>query len=331
MTTRDQLFKNQAPAHLDFKDKVTIVGSGAVGTSTAFSILVQGISSDVVIISRNEDRVKGELFDLQHSSPVMKNVRVSGGTDVSMSSGSKLIIFAAGVRQFDDESYFEQAQENVKILKDFLPKLLHCSPDANLLIASNPCDILCFVAWKLSGLPKQRIIGSGTHLQSSRFRFLLSQKLNIATNSTQGWIIGEQSESSVPVWSCVNFASVKLHEINLAAAGEKDGEKWSSVYEEAMKAEGEVRNLKGFSSWGIALSCSEIASAILRSSKEVQTVSTMIKGLYGITKEVFLSLPCVLSSNGVSSIVNIKLTDDERRQLHRSANQIDEVQKGINF
>lgn len=331
MTSRDQLFRNQTQQKLNSANKVTIVGSGTVATSTAFSILVQGISNDVVIISRNEDKVKGELLDFQHSSHMMKNVRVSGGVDVSMSSGSKLIIFAAGIRHYGDEINFEEIQENAKILKYFLPKLVRGSPDAVLLIVSDPCDILCFVAWKLSGFPKHRVIGSGLHLQSSRFRFLLSQKFDIAMNSTQGWIIGEQGQSSVPIWSNVSFAGVKLREMNPAAGDEKDLENWSRVYEEAMKSDGTIKNLKGFSSWGIALSCSDIAAAILHSSNEIHVVSTMVKTLYSITKEVFLSLPCVLSSNGVSSVVNLKLTDDERRKLHKSTNLIDEIQKGINF
>lgn len=304
MSVKDQLFQNVTQSASERRNKITIVGSGQVATATAFTILSQRISNDVVIISRNEGKVQGELMDLQHGLNFVNNAKISGGTDLNLSAGSKLIIFAAGARRNEGESRIDLVQRNVNVLKLLVPKLVHCSPDAVLLMVSSPCDILAYIAWKLSGL---------------------------APASVQGWIIGEHGESSVAVWSGVNIAGIKLRDINKSAGLEGDSENWSQVYEEVTKIAAEVTKLKGFTSWAIALSCADIASAIINSTNEIKTVSTIAKGLYGITKEVFMSLPCTLNSNGISNVVNIKLDADDKKQLRQSANLMDEIQKGISF
>lgn len=311
--------------------KVTIVGIGAVGMAAAFSILTQNVSHDVALVDVFENKLKGELMDLQHGSNFLKNAKISASTDLSVSAGSRLIIVTAGVRQKEGESRLDLVQRNTDILKHLIPKLVEYSPDTTLLIVSNPCDILTYVAWKLSGLPKNRVIGSGTNLDSSRFRFLLAQRLHVAPTSMHGWIIGEHGDSSVPVWSGVNIAGIRLREINPNAGHENDTENWNECHKDVVSAAYEVIKLKGYTSWAIGLSCADIASAIFRNANAVKAVSTMVKGIHGIDKEVFLSLPCVLNANGVVSIVKQKLSDDELAKLQASANLMDEVQRGIQF
>ena len=182
-STKDQLFKNVMQQKSDSRNKVSIIGSGCVGIATAFSILERGISNNVGIISRNSEKVAGEILDLQQGALFLKNAIITGGTDMSLSAGSQLIIFTAGARQSEGESRFDLVQKNVDVLKALIPKLVHLSPDAVLLIVSSPCDILTYVAWKLSGLPKNRVIGSGTHLDTSRFRYLLAQRLDAPISS----------------------------------------------------------------------------------------------------------------------------------------------------
>jgi L-lactate dehydrogenase len=205
------------------------------------------------------------------------------------------------------------------------------SPNTILLIVSNPVDILTWVAWKISGLPKNRVIGSGTNLDSSRFRFLMSQKLEVAPTSCHGWIIGEHGDSSVPVWSGVNIAGVRLREINPAIGTDDDPEKWAQLHDEVVKSAYEVIRLKGYTSWAIGLSVAALASALLRNTSNVHAVSTLLLGEHGIDKEVFLSLPCVLGANGVSAIVKQILTETETQKLINSANLMDSVQSGIKF
>lgn len=168
-------------------------------------------------------------------------------------------------------------------------------------------------------------------MDTSSFRFLLAQRLDAPVSSTNAWVIGELGDSSIPVWSAVNVAGIRLHEINPSIGQSNDTESRSNIHQEVVNAGSEIVRLKGFSASGIALSCVDIASVILGTGSDVKTVSTFVKGLYGINKEVFLSLPCVLDRNGISSIVNIKLSDSERKKLHASVNILDEIQKGISF
>lgn len=332
MTTRDLLFQEvAAEGSTKSNNKITIVGIGAVGMAAAFSILAQNVSSEIALIDMFEAKLMGEMMDLQHGSNFLKNAKITASTDLAVSAGSRIIIITAGVRQKEGETRLDLVQRNTDVLKGLVPKLVEYSPEAILLIVSNPCDILTYVAWKLSGLPKNRVIGSGTNLDSSRFRFLLAQKLGIAPTSTHGWIIGEHGDSSVPVWSGVNIAGIRLREINPSAGLEDDPEKWAEIHKEVVDAAYQVIKLKGYTSWAIGLSCADLASAILRNTNAVKAVSTLVNGVHGIDKEVFLSLPCVLNSNGVTSVVKQKLSEAERQKLVASADLMDKVQKGINY
>lgn len=331
MSVKDQLFKNVVETPTQPRNKVTVVGCGAVGQACAFSILVQGISNDVVIIDRNDDKVRGEILDINHGAYFMKSATITGGSDFSLSAGSRLIIFTAGARRAVGETRLDLVQKNVEILKALIPKLVRHSPDAILLIVSNPCDILTYVAWKLSGFPRNRVMGSGTHVDTSRFRYLLAQRFGVAITSMHGWIIGEHGDTSVPVWSGVNVAGVRLQDINPLAGLNGDPENWAEVHQKVISAGSEVIQLKGYTSWAIGLSCADLAGCLLRCSNDVRAVSTMVKGLFGINSEVFLSLPCMLNCNGITNIVNIKLNEDEKKKLRESANLMDETQKSINF
>lgn len=299
--------------------------------ATAFSILAQNVSSEIALIDMFENKLMGEMLDLQHGSNFLKNAKISASTDLAVSAGSRLVIVTAGARQKEGETRLDLVQRNTDIFKGLIPKLVQHSPDAIFLIVSNPCDILTYVAWKLSGLPKNRVIGSGTNLDSSRFRFLLAQRLNVAPTSVHGWIIGEHGDSSVPVWSGVNVAGVRLREINEHAGEASDPEEWGKLHKQVVDAAYEVIKLKGYTSWAIGLSCADLASAIFRNTNAVKAVSTLVDGVHGIDKEVFLSLPCVVNSQGVTSIVRQKLTDEEITKLQASANLMDSVQKGITF
>lgn len=283
------------------------------------------------MVDVSEDKLKGELMDLQHGSGFMKNATISASTDLSVSAGSRMIIITAGVRHKEGESRLDLVQRNTDVLKGLVPKLVQYSPNTFIMIISNPCDILTYVAWKLSGLPKNRVIGLGTNLDSSRFRFLLAKRLGVAATSVHGWIIGENSDESIPVWNSVNIAGIRLKELNPAVGTIEDEEHWRDCHKEVINAAYEIIKLKGYTSWSIGLSCADIVSAIFRNSHEIKPISTLVKGMYGIDKEVFLSLPCVLNANGVATIINLTLTDQELKTLHSTAHLMDEIQKGINF
>lgn len=330
-TLKNQLLTTVTESQPIGRNKITVVGVGQVGMACAFSILSNHVSSDVVLIDVMADKLKGEMLDLQHGSAFLKNPRISASTDYAASANSSLCIVTAGARQREGETRLDLVQRNTDIFKGIIPQLVKYSPNTILLIVSNPVDILTYVAWKLSGLPSNKVIGSGTNLDSARFRFLLSQKLNVAPTSCHGWIIGEHGDSSVPVWSGVNVAGVRFRDLHEDVGTDKDKEDWNELHTQVVQSAYEVIKLKGYTSWAIGLSVSHLASAILRNCNSVHAVSTLVTGHHRIQEDVFLSLPCTLGEAGVTHIVQQKLTDDERALLHKSSAMMHKVQKDLIF
>ncbi|EEB19627.1 L-lactate dehydrogenase, putative [Pediculus humanus corporis] len=310
-------------------NKITIVGAGQVGLACAYSILTQNVSSHICLIDMIEDKVKGEVLDLQHGTTFLRGAKIEGGTDYQLSAGSKICIVTAGARQKDGESRLNLVQRNTNIFKEIIPKLVEHSPDTILLIVSNPVDILTFVAWKLSGLPQHRVIGSGTNLDTSRFRVLLSERLGISPTSCHGWIVGEHGDTSVAVWSGVNVAGVRLQDLNSTIGTSEDLENWEETHEQVVRSAYEIIKLKGYTSWAIGLSLSSISMSILLNTQNVHAVSTNLKGYYGIEDEIFLSLPCVLGSEGITHVVSLPLNKKETSLLIKSAKTLKEIQENI--
>jgi L-lactate dehydrogenase len=310
------------------RNKISIIGSGNVAITVAFSILLKELSNDIVIITRDEEKTCKEVLEMTQGL-ISSDTKISASDKVSQTSNSKLIIFAAGVKQNKDQSRLESLQKNAEILREIVPWLANYSPKAVLLVVTSPSDVLCHVAWKLSGFPKNRVIGVGTNLENSIFRNSLSTEFDIISNSMHGWIIGEQGEASFPVWSSVSIAGVNFQEINPEIGLENDAENWSKIHQEAISNQEEVIKLKGYSSWGIGSVCASLAASILSCKREIKVVSTNIKGLYGIEKDIFMSLPCVLSCDGVSSIISIKLINEERKKLRASAYLLEEIIKNL--
>lgn len=325
----EQLLSPVADKVASSESKVTVVGTGQVGMACAFSLLSQSVTSDLVLVDMVEDKLKGEMMDLQHGSMFLKNANITASKDYAATAGSRICIVTAGARQKPGESRLELVQRNTDIFRSIIPQLVQYSPETILLIVSNPVDILTYVAWKLSGLPHHRVIGSGTNLDSSRFRFLLSQRLGVAPTSCHGWIIGEHGDTSVPVWSGVNVAGVRLRDIDPTLGTPTDDEKWSEVHRDVVSSAYEIIQLKGYTSWAIGLSVSALCQAMLRNSHNINAVSTLVRGLHGVDDDVFLSLPCVLGRHGVEQIVRQRLTDEETAMLQKSATAMAKVQDGL--
>ncbi|XP_076063125.1 lactate dehydrogenase isoform X1 [Oratosquilla oratoria] len=325
------LMEEVQPALKTSGGKVSVVGVGQVGMACAFSLLTQHICSELALVDVAADKLRGEMLDLQHGLTFLRNVKIDASTDYSVTAGSKLCIVTAGARQREGESRLSLVQRNTDIFKGIIPQLVKHSPNTILIIVSNPVDILTYVAWKVSGLPKNRVIGSGTNLDSSRFRFHLSQRLNVAPSSAHGWIIGEHGDTSVPVWSGVNVAGVRLRDLNPKVGTPEDPDKYDDMHKEVVNSAYEIIKLKGYTSWAIGTSCAVLTNSLLKNLRNVFAVSTSVKGYHGIDKDVFLSLPCVLGENGVTHVIKQTLTEEEIQQLQNSANTMDQVQQGISF
>uniref|UniRef100_A0A4D5R8X2 L-lactate dehydrogenase n=1 Tax=Scolopendra viridis TaxID=118503 RepID=A0A4D5R8X2_SCOVI len=328
-TIKEKLLTQVEPPVSVAHSKVTIVGVGQVGMACAFSILTQGIASEIALVDMVADKLRGEMLDMQHGLTFLRNVKIEASTDYAITAGSKIIIITAGARQQEGESRLNLVQRNVNILKAIVPNLVKNSPNAIILVVSNPVDILTYVTWKISGLPKNRVIGSGTNLDSSRFRFLMSEKLNVAPSSCHGWIIGEHGDSSVPVWSGVNVAGVRLQNLNPKLGLPDDPENWGELHKKVVESAYEIIKLKGYTSWGIGLSVAAICRSFLTNARTAVAVSVFVKGFHGIDKEVFLSLPCIVGESGINDIIIQTLNDDEVKALQKSAETLHEVQSGL--
>lgn len=330
-TVREKLLTAVYEEEHTAPSKVTIVGVGQVGMACAYSIMQQGICRELALVDMIEDKLKGEMLDLQHCQRFVKNVSIRASTDYAVTANSNLCIVTAGSRQKEGESRRDLVQRNVNIFKAIIPQLVKHSPNTILMIVSNPVDILTYVAWKISGLPHERVIGSGTHLDTARFHFLISEKLNIAPNNVHGWIIGEHGDASVPVWSGVNIAGVNLKDLHPDIGSDGDPEKWNEVHQKVVNSAYEVIKLKGYTSWAIGLSVATMSQALLRNQKNVHAISTLAKGFHGIEEEVFLSLPCVLGSHGIMYVIKQTLDENEAKKLQTCARTMNEIQQSLKF
>lgn len=311
------------------RNKVTVVGVGQVGMACAISILLRDLCDELALVDVIEDRLKGEMMDLQHGSLFLKTSKICADKDYAVTANSRLVIVTAGVRQQEGESRLNLVQRNVNVFKSIIPQIVKYSPNCTLIVVSNPVDVLTYVTWKLSGLPKHRVIGSGTNLDSARFRYMMAERLGIHASSFNGWVLGEHGDTSVPVWSGANVAGVNLQKLNPEIGTDADTEQWKATHKAVVDSAYEVIKLKGYTNWAIGLSVADLTESIVKNLSRVHPVSTMVKNMYGISEEVFLSLPCVLNSSGVSSVVNMTLTDGEVGQLKKSADTLWGIQKDL--
>ncbi|XP_061825975.1 L-lactate dehydrogenase A chain [Nerophis lumbriciformis] len=311
------------------RNKVTVVGVGMVGMATAMSVLLKDLCDELALVDVMEDKLKGEVMDLQHGSFFLKTHKIVGDKDYSVTANSRVVVVTAGARQQEGESRLNLVQRNVNIFKFIIPNIVKYSPNCILMIVSNPVDILTYVAWKLSGFPRHRIIGSGTNLDTARFRHLMGERLHLHPSSCHGWIIGEHGDSSVAVWSGVNVAGVSLQGINPSIGVDGDGDDWKSVHKQVVDGAYEVIKLKGYTSWAIGMSVADLVASITKNMHKVHPVSTLVQGMYGVKEEVFLSVPSVLGNTGLTDVINMNLKPEEKKQLEKSAETLWAVQKEL--
>lgn len=310
--------------------KITVVGAGNVGMAIAQTILTQDLVDELALIDAKQDKLRGEMLDLQHAAAFLPRTKIIASVDYSVTVGSDLCIVTAGARQIPGESRLNLLQRNLALFSEIIPPLAKFSPDSILMIVSNPVDVLTYVAWKLSGFPTNRVIGSGTNLDSSRFRFLLADHLDANAQDVQAYIVGEHGDSSVALWSGISVAGVPILSFLEKQQIAYEKETLEKIRKEVVNSAYEVISLKGYTSWAIGYSVASLARTILRDQRRIHPVSVLAKGFYGIGGgEVFLSLPAQLGRGGVLGVIDIHLTEEEARRLTTSAKTILEVQSQL--
>ncbi|KAF5478474.1 hypothetical protein F2P56_005032 [Juglans regia] len=310
--------------------KISVIGAGNVGMAIAQTILTQDLADELVLVDAKPEKLRGEMLDLQHAAAFLPRTKIIASVDYSVTSGSDLCIVTAGARQIQDESRLNLLQRNVSLFQKIIPPLAQYSPETILLIVSNPVDVLTYVAWKLSGFPSNRVIGSGTNLDSSRFRFLIADHLDVNAQDVQAYIVGEHGDSSVALWSSISVGGVPILSFLEKQQIAYEKETLKNIHKAVIGGAYEVISLKGYTSWAIGYSVANLARSIIRNQRKIHPISVLASGFYGIEGgELFLSLPAQLGRVGVLGVANVHLTDEEAQQLRESAKTILEVQNQL--
>ncbi len=309
--------------------KVGIIGAGSVGSTTAYALMVQGIGSEIVLIDRNKEKAEGEAMDIMHGQSFVKPIQVRAG-DYSDLKDAKVIIITAGAPQKEGETRLDLVQKNTNIFKDIISEITKYNQDAILLVVANPVDILTYITLKLSGFSKNRVIGSGTVLDSARFRSLISEQCKIAAKNVHGYVIGEHGDSEVPVWSLTNIAGTQIDKYCPICDQNCDGVIKERISEQVKNAAYEIIEKKGSTYYAVALGVAQITQAILRDEDTVLTVSSLLQGEYGI-EDVSLSLPTVIDNNGIRNVLELDLNKEEREAFINSANLMKDAIKELDI
>lgn len=313
-----EVFPDSAPVRSGpHPAKVAIVGSGNVGATFAYALLLSGLAEEIVLIDADRARAEGEAMDLNHSVPLTHPTRVMRG-ELEDCAGSAVTVIAAGIGQRPGETRLDLVRKNAEIFRSIIPPVAQANPDGVLLIATNPVDVLTYAAWKNSGLPPARVIGSGTILDTARFRYLLSEHFGVDARSVHAFIIGEHGDSEVAAWSLANIAGMRLKEFAEVHGVPFDPIVRERLFQETRTAAYRIIERKGATYYAVAVGLLRIVEAILRAQRTVLSVSSRISNFHGIDN-VCLSLPSVVTGSGVESILRLGLNPQEIDGLRRSA------------
>ena len=312
--------------------KITIIGAGAVGSTTAFALLTRGVASEVVLIDVNTSKALGEALDIKQATPFIDNCDIYAGSYAD-AVDSDVVIITSGIGRKPGQSRLELVQTNVGIIKQIATEIVKVAPKAIYILVANPVDILTYAFLKYTGLPKSQVIGTGTVLDTIRLRTRLAEIYNVNKQQVHANVLGEHGDTSFVAWSTATIAGVPLSEFNGAIASAYNLPNQytrEDVENYVRKSGGKIISRKGCTVYGIAMTSTNIVKSISGSAETAMTVSSLHEGEYGIS-DVCLSSLSLVDRTGVRSILTQKLTDEELRKMHASAEALKEVIKNVNF
>nr|WP_108872114.1 L-lactate dehydrogenase [Tessaracoccus timonensis] len=303
--------------------KVSIVGAGAVGSSLAYAALMAGVAHRVVLQDVNEAKVHAEALDLAPGSQFFPEASIQGSSDVAATEGSDVVVVTAGAKQKPGQTRLDLAESTVRLMTKVIPPLVERSPDAVFLLVTNPVDVTTQVALDISGLPPERVIGSGTVLDSSRLRQLLAAECEVAVSNVHAYVCGEHGDTEIPLWTSSSIGGVPLLDWE-RATGRLGAAKRDEIASRVVNAVYEVIAGKGATNYAIGLAGTRILQAILRDEHAVLPVSRQLDGWYGMSG-MCMSVPTVVSASGAGRQLELPLSDDELTALRASAATIQET------
>lgn len=303
--------------------KVVIIGCGFVGSASAFSLMQSGLFSEMVLIDSDMAKAQGEALDISHGVAFSKPMKISAGNYSDIKDAS-VVIVTAGASQKAGETRLDLVKKNIEIYKSIIPKIKEQEYKGILLIVSNPVDILTTIAIKLSGMPENRVIGSGTVLDTARLKYEIGKHLNVDSRSVHAFIIGEHGDSEIAAFSSANVSGIKLNDF-CEMRGHYNHEQASDEIANRVKNSAyEIIEKKKATYYGIAASVRRICEALVRDEKSILPISSMMHGQYGI-EGIALSMPAIVGRDGVETHVPIKLNDDEIKRLQTSAKILKDI------
>lgn len=302
-------------SHTGSLNRIAVIGCGHVGATSAYALMMNGIAREIVLADKDTARAEGEAMDLQHAVPLARPVRLWAGS-YKDAAQSAIVVIASGVGSHPGETRLDLLGRNVVVVRAVMKELLAEGFDGLVLMTTNPVDVLSQVAQAESGLPVERVIGSGTVLDSARLRAMLGAELGVEARSVHAYIIGEHGDSEIAAWSSAHVAGVHLREY--CESGGITCPAFDSLLQRVRLAAPEIIRHKGYTSFAIASCVARICESILRDERSVLPVSTMMRGQYGIS-DVYLSLPCVVGRGGVEHIIELPLDETEQAGLQFSA------------
>jgi L-lactate dehydrogenase len=309
------------------RGKVSVVGAGAVGTAISYACLLRGTAGHIALLDIDEAKVRAEVLDLNHGTQFVPACTVEGSADVAVTAGSDVVVVTAGAKQRPGQSRLDLAGANVAMARTVVPRLLEHSPQAVVVLVTNPVDVVTYAAIKVCGLSDGRVFGSGTVLDSSRLRFLLARHAGVAVGNVHAYVVGEHGDSELPLWSSATIGGVPL------AAYPVDGRPLdaatrNAIAREVTDAAYEIIKGKGATSLAIGLATARIAEAVLRDERRVLPVSSLLRRWRGVD-DVCLSLPSVVGRRGVERVLPTSLDAVELEGLRRSAEAVRSVARAV--
>ena len=305
------------------KGKIVIIGAGLVGASVAYTIMMNHVSSEIVLIDINKDKARGEALDMNHGMAYFQQINIHDG-DFSECRDANIIIISSGIGRKPGQTRTDLAKANVVIAKDVTKNIMQYATNPIILVISNPVDILTYIIQKESGLPANRVIGSGTTLDTGRFRYLLGKHCHVDVRNVHAYIIGEHGDTEVPLWSRANIAGKLFVEYCDECDKKCHNVNRDLIFDQTKNSGAEIIEKKGATYYGVAMAATRIAAAIINDEDAVLTVSSSLSGEYGLS-DVALSLPCVINKDGIDRVIFLHPSEDEVSKLNASAEAIKAV------
>lgn len=311
------------------RQKIAIIGLGMVGSSIAFSLMQEGIFSEIVLIDKDRKKAKGEAMDLSHGIPFCENISIYDG-DYNDINDCFMVIITAGANQEKGESRLDLIDKNLNIFKSIIPNIKNSAFEGIILVVSNPVDILTYVTLKLSGYDKRRVIGSGTVLDSARFQYMLGKHLNVDSKSVHAFIVGEHGDSELALWSSADIGGMNINKFCELRGEFNHEESMNKILSKVKNSAYEIIESKGATYYGIAMAVKRICTSIVKNEHSILPVSIYIDGEYGL-KDICLSLPSIVCLQGIDNVLEIPLNDIEKENLISSYKELKNIIKNLNI